>query len=362
MKVIFFSTSSNNTDTVIDSLRATNLAEVDVFRYDTRFLQHCGLAIQANPKAADMLRAGQIHFDPATVRRDAEMLTAAREKKPDVIFYISAWEGDFVPSNETLGELNAMAPVVHLCFDASDPPWWPQLAKFERDGVFSLTVNIDGGHFWPGGEQWDSTLIKPDYPRLSRSLTTLTPLDPRPFAGILLPYLERPYRVGYGGNAGGPIRNALVSRLQQTVPGFIPRLRDDDPGSYAAYIYFLKHTQVSVSVPFTGSNAAKHVKGRVVESAFAGACLLEWKNAATRTWFLPRYEYEEYETIDECLEVAAWMTGQPRRCAEMAAAMQQRAIREHSADVVWNKIFAAAHREAPAKAQADDQAVVAGAV
>ncbi len=348
MKVLVFSTSTNNTDTVIDSLKATNLAEVDVFRYDTRFLQRVALAVQANPKAAGQLQAGQLHFDPSAVRRDAEMLTAAREKKPDLMIYISAWEGDFVPAPDTLGELNEIAPLVHLCFDASDPPWWPQMMEFEKKGIFSLTVNIDGGHVWPGGTQWQPGLMSgygvgPGGPWI-KGLTVLTPVDPKPFAGVQLPYLERPYRVGYAGNAGGWIRDCLVTRLG-SIPGFAKKLRDDVPGSYAFYVQFLKHVQVSVSVPFTGSNAAKHVKGRVVESAFAGCCLLEWKNPATRAWFLPRYEYEEYESIDECLEIAAWLAGHPRRAAEMAAAMQQRVLREHAADVMWGKVFAGAGRE-----------------
>lgn len=338
MKVLIFSTSSNNTDTVIDSLAATNIAAIDVFRYDSRFLQRCALAVQGNPKAAELLHAGQLHFGPETARRDAEMLTAAREKKPDVIIYISAWEGDFVPSHETLGELNTIAPLVHLCFDGSDPPWWPQMDAFERKGIFSLTVNIDGGQMWPGGTAW---AYADDQPRIKNALTTLTPLDPKPFAGVHLPYVERPYRIGYAGNAGGWIRDCLVTRLG-SIPGFAKKLRDDATGSYAFYIQFLKHVQVSVSVPFTGSNAAKHVKGRVVESALAGCCLLEWKNPATAAWFTPRHEYEEYESIDDCLEAAAWLAGHPRRAAEMAAAMQARARREHSADVVWTKILAAA--------------------
>lgn len=339
MKVLFHSTSSNNTDTVINSLASTGMAEVDVIRYDTRFHQRCQMALQSDPNNAALLQSGRLHFAPESVQRDAEMLTAAKERKPDIQIYISAWEGDFVPTTETLGELNSIAPLVHMCFDAGDPPWWPQIQEFDRRGIFTLTVNIDGNPVWPGGAGW-----APEETKIKNGLTLLTPLDPLPFAGNQLPYGERPYSIGYAGNAGGWIRSNLVNRLQ-TLPGFTKKLRDDNPGSYQLYCDFLKHVQVSVSVPFTGSNATKHVKGRILESAYAGACVLEWRNAATRNWFLPRYEFEEYGSVEECLEMAAWLAGHPARAAEMALALQGRVMRDHAPPVFWNRVLQDAKRD-----------------
>ena len=93
-----------------------------------------------------------------TRQKDDELLRHAVLTKPDVIVYLSAYVGDFVPLNETLGELNAIAPLIHFLCDGQDPPWLPQLKEFERRGVFSLTVNIDGGHQWPGGKDWTASI------------------------------------------------------------------------------------------------------------------------------------------------------------------------------------------------------------
>lgn len=335
-KVLFLSTSTNNTDTVINSLEYLGNHQVKVFRYDRKWLEACAQAVQQNPQVRDLLMAGA--WPPPEnregvrlrVRMDDEMLSEASGFKPDVILYISAWEGLFVPENETLVALNKIAPMVHLCFDASDPPWWPQMAKFEEVGCFSLTVNIDGGHAWPGGRDWSGESIS--------GLTLLTPLDPRAFAGVQVAFNERPFLIGYAGNAGGWIRHGLVERLKN-MKGFAFRPRDDHPLSYKNYCDFLRHCRLSISVPFTGSNASKHVKGRVVETGYAGACLLEWKNSATRSWFEPRRDFWEYESVDECQEMAEWLADHPKLCQEMAENLHNRVVQEHSPEKFWSAVF-----------------------
>lgn len=347
MKILWLSTSTNNTTTVVDSLLYLNQHQVVVFHYDRLWHEQCAQAIAQNPTVRELLQAGQFHLPRERVGMDDQMIATARDMAPDLILYTSAWEGDFVPLNSTLCALNEIAPTVHFCYDGSDPPWWPQMQQFEKDGCFRLTVNIDGGHVWPGGKDWryDRWNTGPiqaasPLPPIKNGLTLLTPLDPRAFDGVQVPFNVRPFSVGYAGNAGGWIRNALVQRLQHELKGlFAFKQRDDNLGSYNHYCTFLRHCRVSISVPFTGSNATYHVKGRVLESGYAGACLLEWKNDATRAWFTPRFDFEEYESVEECCEMAQWLSGHPRRCEEIATNLHRRVTTEHSPKAFWSAVF-----------------------
>lgn len=332
-RVFWLTTSTNNTLTVMGSLEFLECAELDIFRYDLKWQQNVNLAVQSDPSVKDQLQAGTFHLPPARAQMDMEILKKAKDYKPDLIIYTSAWEGDFVPKIETLGELNSIAPLIHFCFDGSDPPWHSQMFNFESRGVFRLTVNIDGNHNWPGGRRWEGNW------RIN-GLTLLTPCDPRSFHGVQVPFNERPYPIGYAGNAGGWIRGWLVNQLQSRHGHiFAYRPRSDHPQDYYHYTTFLRHAKVVISIPFTGSNATKHVKGRVVEAGWAGACLLEWRNEATRDWFIPRYEFEEYTSVDECLAMVEWLAKEPKRVEEMATNLRYKVENEHSPKAIWSQIF-----------------------
>ena len=336
MKILIATTSSNNVYTFLDSLRYLGMHEMAVFHYDQKWHEQVAIALQSNPSIKDQLHAGQFHLPPERVSRDAELLDRVQTWKPDVILYISAWEGDFVPTDETLGELNTIAPLVHFCCDGADPPWWPLMRRFEEKGIFSLTVSIDGAKVWPGTNEVSVDNSAPF--KIKNSLTLLTPVDPRNFLGASPIFPERPYAIGYAGNAGGWTRSALVQRLQR-LENFSFRPRDDHLLSYPHYCKFLQHVRVSITVPFTGSGAAKHVKGRVIESAYAGACLLEWRNDAMRSWFTPREDYFEYESVEECIEMATWLAGHSKIAGEMAASLQNKVLTQHSPEKFWGTLL-----------------------
>lgn len=337
MRILVFSTSSNNVHTWLGSLESLGEHEVATLFYDQKFQKAAFDAVNATPQAqAAYQQHGVVPFisrDDAAM--DDEMLMEAKMSRPDLIIYISAWQGMFVPLNDTLGELNQIAPVVHFLCDAADPPWWPQLKEFERRGQFSLTVAIDGAVWWPGIHAWGA-----DGWRIKNALTLLTPVDPRPFAGWNpLSFAERPYGIGYAGGSGTHTRNAIVERLQ-AIRGFKARPRDMQPNSYPAFADFLKNTRVSVSVPFTGSGVARHVKGRVLEVGHAGGCLLEWKNEATAHWFTERHEYWSYDSVEECAEYAEYLAAKPKLAGEMAAALKRRVEKDYSARAFWSQVFA----------------------
>lgn len=347
MKILVLTTSTNNVNTFVGSLACVPNVEVSILNYDQKYHQAVNTVFQNNPQAlAQYQQQGVVpHIKRDDAAMDDEMLMEAKLGKPDLIVYISAWQGAFVPLNDTLGELNQIAPVVHFLCDAADPPWWPQLKEFERRNQFSLTVAIDGAEVWPGSPDRSAWLAMLN-PReevwcVSKALTRLTPIDTRAFARDNgLSFAERPYAIGYAGNAGTHTRNAIVKRLS-AVRGFEHRPRDQHPQSYGQFVDFLQNTRIAVSVPFTGSGAARHVKGRVLEAGFAGCALMEWKNSATAKWFTPRHEYFEYESVEECAFYAEWLATQPKLCRDMAAALNRKVWDEHRPEVFWDSVFAA---------------------
>jgi hypothetical protein len=334
MNLLVLSTSTNNTHTFIGSLESLGQHRIKVIRYDSKMHEEIQELLKNRPDIREAVEKGaQIQLPPERCRMDAELIREAKTAQPDAIIYISAYQGNFVPTDETLHELNTIAPLVHFCSDAADPPWWPVMQRHEESKVFSLVVTIDGAHYWPGSDNWK------DYWRVTNGLTLLTPIDTRVFSQVQTnpPFRERPYGFGYAGNQYNHARSMMVQQIQKAGGAFRPR--DDNPGSYPQYIDFIRFCRVVVSVPYTGSNAAKHIKGRVVEVAYAGACLLEWAQPAMRDWFQPRLHYWEYETIEEGIEIAQFLAGHPKIAEETAQAFTEIVKREHSPDVFWGKVL-----------------------
>ena len=337
MKVLWLTTSTNNTATFHGSLESLGTHEVQIFRYDQKFYEQLNQMVQANPGMKEQIERGMpVPMSRDRAAMDSEILLEAKISKPDVIIYVSAWTGHFVPLNETLGELNSIAPLVHFLCDGQDPPWREQLYEFDRRGVFRLTVNIDGGHRWPGGADWTdaSSKLKGD------CLTLLTPIDPRSFRQTNRAFVERPFLIGYSGSPSSSERSAVINRLQR-VNGFNYRARDNNPMSYADHIAFLQLTQVSVNIPFTGSGMERHVKGRVLESGFAGCCLLEWQSDTMRTWFTPRLDYEEFSSVEEAAEMAEWLAHHPGRAEDMGRALAEKCFSSYSPKNFWSLVLGA---------------------
>ena len=335
MKVLWFSTSSNNTPTVVESLASLNQHEIHLFHYDAVYHREIAAAVQASPDVREKLHLGQFHLPRERVGMDAQMISKAKEFQPDIMLYTSAWEGDFVPLNETLVELNSLAPLVHILYDGSDPPWWPQLKNFEDIGAFKLTVNIDGGFYWPGGgRKWND--VEGNTYSIN-GLTLLTPVHPAYYQGVAIPFMQRPYAVAYAGNHGGWLRNWIVTKMHDK--GYFIKPRDDKYDSYGLFAKTLMQCRAVVNVPFTGSTATTHVKGRVVEAGWAGAALLEWKNDATRAWLTPRYHFWEYEGVEDCIEQCEWLKGHPKIAEEMAKALHNEVITRHDPLSFWTVVF-----------------------
>ena len=205
----------------------------------------------------------RIPYQQHGIQDDANILMQVKAIMPDVIFYVGAVAGKGLPSVRTLCMLRLIAPLIHICCDGGDYPWWPVLDNYTESRCFDRQVSIDGA----GKDHVD--------------LVTLTPIDLRPYETRIQPD-GRTIKCGFAGNIGSGHRRDLIKPLENA-GWVVPRLRDGS--SYADYVGFLFKCHMIINSAITGSTKHMHVKGRVLESAFAGCALMEMAGAPTKEWF-----------------------------------------------------------------------------
>jgi hypothetical protein len=238
-------------------------------------------------------------FDPRDAPRDDQILGCARSERPHVIFYIGAVSGCGLPAATTFRALRDIAPTVNLCSDAADPPWHPVLADYKRNECFDLQVGIDG---------CDDAPV---------DLVTLTPVDPRPFAG---PASDRDILCGFSGTVGlNGVRAHAVARLKMA--NVLTLRRRVQSASYAEHVAFLRRCKSVVNVSMTGSQRLHHVKGRVLEAGWAGCALFEMGASPTKRFFPPRC-FLAYTQVQEIPAMLADQSRLTESAAELAAAVR----------------------------------------
>lgn len=215
------------------------------------------------------------------IRNDWQMLEAAQDLKPDVVFWIGADQAPGNPRVETFRKVREIAPLVNLCSDAMDKPWHHFLKLYAKRECFDLQVSIDGAI--------DSPV----------DLATLTPIDPRPFSGNVV----RDIRCGFSGTVGRwNSRSELVNALEW-FGGLTVRKREEHDG-YDDHVRFLKRCQMLLNISYTGTGHAHHIKGRVLEAGWAGCVLLESKGSPIHKWF-PEDCYIIYDGPKEAAAIIA---------------------------------------------------------
>lgn len=295
-KALFLSTSTNETTKYGESLECIGGWEVGWVRYD-------------EPEVTDQT-----------------LYTAVKGHAPDFMVYIGSRWGP-QPSTHTLAQLNAnVAPMVHLCSDAADPPWWDLLKEYHQAGAFALQVTIDGAQRWP-------------LAGLPRSMSLLTPINPAYFREAI-PHADRAWDCGYAGNAGsaGGMRRAILTDLAFTNRLRL-RLRGNGPDGYQDCCDFIRQCRMTLNVSFSGTEAVHQVKGRVVEAGLAGSLLLDFAAAPTSHFFTPGVDYLPYATTQELGALIDMHTGRPDLTEPYGARLRARILAEHSPLAFWSKIL-----------------------
>lgn len=243
------------------------------------------------------------------------------EFDPDFVVMIGAIEKYHVLPVVKIPVLQKIAEdykIVHLCFDAADRPWWPYLEEYHRAKCFALQVNIDGVKRGPIGEF---------------GLTLLTPVDPAIYAPK--PWRERATLLGFAGSKGHGSRCDTLDGL--LLYGLVRQLAERYV-EQDAFINFMTSCKGVINHPMTGSGRSLHVKGRVIETALAGAVLFEAIESPTCEWFEPDVDYVGYSNLKDVSRGLAWMIECPEEAEAMAARLRAKVLVEHSPAAFWNKI------------------------
>lgn len=261
-----------------------------------------------------------LQYDDRPHDRHSELIDTARIQKPDFIVYIGAYEpshGKPVPSADTLRRIKEIAPLILICGDAADSPWWPVLDDYHQKQCFTVIVAIDGSFETP-------------IARYPEGLTLLTPTDPRSFHP--LPWDQRPIKFGMIGGTGH--RDRLIRDLQAR--GLIDFRQGPVGRSYNDFAQLMCQTKITLNCAETGTGKYLHVKGRVIEAGFAGSVVLEVRGSPLSAWFTPGVDYLEYGSLDD---VVALLNLPDGALQEIASRFNEKMIANHHPKVFWDKIL-----------------------
>lgn len=286
-----------------------------------------GLIFTTGSRDTEKMISSFTHIYPNTqvVQYDTpgvNMVAIAESIKPDVIVWIGAHRGSHhipgvrpVPDTAELTRVGKVAPMVHFCPDSGDTPWWSEIEDFHRNGTFRLQVGIDGCH---------------DSPIANIGMVTLTPIDPTYFPDV--PWEQKTIKCGFAG--GGGFRLPLTDSL--TRKGLLTKFPD---GSYQDMCNFYSQCKLVINDARTGTGTKRHVKGRFVEAALAGAVPIEPYDSPADSWFKPGVEYlvwhDEADIERHVRELDKWDS----MYKQMAKHLHSRMIDEHSASVFWGKVL-----------------------
>lgn len=266
-------------------------------------------------------------YDNRPHDRHRELCDLARSYQPDFIMLVGAVEwchGRPCPQNDVLLELQSIAPFVLMCNDAADPPWWSTLENYMKHNCFSLIVSIDG--------RLDTPLK--DY---DRAMHKLTPIDCRPFESLFKPWEEKRTPFGMVGGLGGGGRGQAVNFLQQHGLHYISGSSGPGGRLYDDMAQIVCDFKCGFVWPQTGSGQSTHVKGRVIEHGFGGACVFDKIDSPTAQWFVPGEEFIQYETPEHAAEL--FKNTPDEKFKEIAGRFHEKVVRLHHPKVFWHDVL-----------------------
>ncbi len=263
-----------------------------------------------------------LQYDDLPHERHDELIDRAKEIAPDVIVFIGAIEqyhNKPVPRVDILKKFRDVAPTIHICSDASDYPWWTHLEDYDKNECFDAQISIDGNNECP-------------ISGFKNGLVKLTPTDPSEFKP--LPWEERTVQIGITGGMGHHERANLIAYMTAS-----PDVQWLKNVSYSEMAAFMCRSKISVNHAMNGTGDKFHVKGRVIETAWAGACLMERSNLHTGRWFKEGVEYIGYGDFKDADKKVKWAKANESEVQKMASLFHERVTKEHHPRIFWRDVF-----------------------
>ena len=102
---------------------------------------------------------------------------------------------------------------------------------------------------------------------------------------------------------------------------------------------FLGGCKIVANHSICGTGRHEHVKARVTEAGWAGACCLEKANPWTAKWF-PSDMYLQYQDPEDALQKIAWCRDNDDALKDMAERFHQFVAENHHPRVFWRDVLA----------------------
>jgi hypothetical protein len=258
-------------------------------------------------------------YDNVPYDRHHEIVGEVRSSKSDVVVFIGAHEASFgfpVLQTDNLKRIKDFVPLIHMCGDAGDDPWHEQLHKYDREDCFTYQVAIDG-------------VVDCPIAFFKNGVVKLTPIDPRPFMDYRA-WDERERFIGVTGGHGHNDRGVMMAHLIRRPDAYWMTAMD-----YGRMAHEMGDCKIIVNCPMTGSARHKHVKGRVLETAWSKACLFEQSNLHTKHWFKPWEDFIEFYDMDDLDRQLEWAKANDDEVQRIAANMRSHVALNHHPRIFW---------------------------
>lgn len=251
------SPSTNNEHNLFGSLEASGLATFSRLHFDEYFHNH---------------------KQPC----DAELVKRVLDEKPSIVVYC------LIPWFHQIPNVNTIATVSHLTknvFIWPDAVWHGHVnmaRQYEPYTALSVLWDVDIG--WKAG---------------SKFVHLWTPQDPRIYND---PGLNRDIDVSFVGSTNYDERKKYLTKLSDV--GVAVNVTGGQGGSHLPveqYADVLKRSKISLNFCMSSAPGLEQLKGRIFESMFCGAMLMESKNSYNwiERWFIPGIHYVPFVDSNE---------------------------------------------------------------
>lgn len=236
-------------------------------------------------------------------------IEVVRANAPDFAIFIGDPHRDLI-SLDSLRQIAALTPFIHLVPDSGDDPWHPRLRTYAD--IFHLQVAMDGC----------------DAPGCG--ITTLELMDDREFSP--LPWESRDIRFAMSGSAGHSRRAEYVTAAQQRYG--LQLFKGGAPYIEAARI--MCRFKIMFNHSMTGSTMFDHCKCRTIEAGYAGCALFENVESPLHKWMIPGVEFFTYSSVDDIGRLLALPDDV---LAASAQALHARVMRDYAPRPTWDRIL-----------------------
>ena len=255
---------------------------------------------------------------------DLQLIKACVERQPDLVIFSSWGKQPNHPSSYSASFIRRRLniPVGVIWWDTCSEQFWPKLESCISHFDFHIIPDNPNQY-----------LMNRSHPEFSRLVHAFPVVDPSLF------YDEGRKRdipvsfVGQANSYRGP-RAETISHLIEAIPDGHFRMTGKGAFmSYEEYGLIMRRSQMCVNLP--DSVGCPQVKGRVLETLYSGALLLEGENDQTSKLFEPMKDYVPFSSKEDLVEKIMYYLDHPAEAEAIARSGSAKASAKYSPKGFW---------------------------